>query len=237
MSLSMKAKKCSITSPKPLTKALWRTQLLMQHVTLNAIETESLKCLDDMGKQDLLQWFLKAKDVEGNHLSDVLIKDMLISITVAGRDTTVHSLSWMMYSLHCAGTDPEVNMNLVREMDNVLQDKAFFLRDLQAAELSASIPSPPEPKDLCRGRCAARRHKDLPSARIAWSSIVMGRSKIIWDEHAREFKRSRWINAEKPSQRLRVCLGQQFTTVETMTVVAMILSKFTTAQVNPEKHP
>ncbi|KAF9214695.1 hypothetical protein BGZ59_003183 [Podila verticillata] len=65
----------------------------------------------------------------------------------------------------------------------------------------------------------------------------MGRSKIIWDEHAREFKRSRWINAEKPSQRLRVCLGQQFTTVETMTVVAMILSKFTIAQVNPEKHP
>lgn len=35
-------------------------------------------------KKDLLQWFLEAKDGEGNHLPDDLIKDMLTSITAAG---------------------------------------------------------------------------------------------------------------------------------------------------------
>lgn len=40
-----------------------------------------------------------------------------------GRDTTVHSLSWIIYSIHCTGAAPEVIKNLVREVDNVLQDK------------------------------------------------------------------------------------------------------------------
>lgn len=119
---------------------------------------------------------------------------------------------------------------------------------------------------------------------ITWSSFVMGRSKTIWGEDARDYKPSRWINTEKPSQGkfnafhvgprvwydkhnlcsrkrkqglctplsnpthslvfllfanvLNYCsLGQQFATVEAMTIIAMMLSKFTIELMNPDKHP
>lgn len=36
------------------------------------------------GKKDLLQWFLEAKDDEGNTLSDEVIKDFILNFTIAG---------------------------------------------------------------------------------------------------------------------------------------------------------
>lgn len=36
------------------------------------------------GKRDLLQWFLDAKDDDGNSLSDEVIKDFILNFTIAG---------------------------------------------------------------------------------------------------------------------------------------------------------
>ncbi|KAF9378898.1 Protein kinase alk2, partial [Podila verticillata] len=164
-------------------------------------------------KKDLLQWFLEANDVEG-------------------RDTTVHSLSWIIYSIHCTGAAPEVIKNLVREVDNVLQDKLpphETYKQQKYAEASSHeslrlCPVVPRNLKICvKDDVLPDDTKIYPGERITWSSFVMDRSKTIWGEHAPEYK---------PSP-----LGQQFGTVEAMTAVAMIPSKFTIEQVNPDKHP
>ncbi|KAG0038133.1 hypothetical protein BGZ82_001002 [Podila clonocystis] len=162
-------------------------------------------------KKDLLQWLLEAKDDEGNHLPDDLIKDVLVSITVAG-------------------ADPEVLKKLVQEVDNVFQD---------------GLPS----YETYKQQRFAEAWQEIVVVGIyagewvTWSSYVTGRSKAVWGEDAREFKPSRWINTGKPSQGKfnafhvgpRVCIGQQFATVEAMTMIAMILSKFTIELVHPDK--
>lgn len=35
---------------------------------------------------------------------------------------------------------------------------------------------------------------------FTWSSWVMGRSELVWGPDAKQYKPSRWIDAEKPSQ-------------------------------------
>ena len=35
---------------------------------------------------------------------------------------------------------------------------------------------------------------------FTWSSYVMGRSELVWGPDAKEYKPSRWIDTEKPSQ-------------------------------------
>ncbi|KAG0324192.1 hypothetical protein BGZ99_002072 [Dissophora globulifera] len=73
----------------------------------------------------------------------------------------------------------------------------------------------------------------------------MGRSESVWGPDAKEYKPSRWINTEKPSQGKfssfhggpRVCIGQQFATIEALTIIGMILSKLEITLVEPSKLP
>ena len=73
----------------------------------------------------------------------------------------------------------------------------------------------------------------------------MGRSEQIWGPDVKEYKPSRWINTEKPSQGKfssfhagpRVCLGQNFAVLEALTVMGMILQKFELTLVDSAKLP
>jgi len=78
---------------------------------------------------------------------------------------------------------------------------------------------------------------------VAWSSYVMGRSERIWGPDAKQFRPSRWINTERPAQGKfpvfsvgpRVCLGQQFATIEAMSMLGMILQSFEISLAEPSK--
>ncbi|KAG0090073.1 Protein kinase alk2 [Podila epicladia] len=205
-------------------------------------------------KKDLLQWFLEAKDDEGNPLSDEVIKDFILNFTIAGRDTTAQALSWMFYLINRTGSDPQVRKNLVREVDDVLQGETPSYEShkqqkyAEACLMEALRLYPPVP----RNRKMCIKDDILPDGTkiyagewFMWSSYVMGRSELVWGKDAKEYKPSRWIDTEKPSQGKfnafhagpRVCLGQQFATIEALTMIAMILSEFAVELVNPDKIP
>ena len=62
---------------------------------------------------------------------------------------------------------------------------------------------------------------------------------------AKEFKPSRWIDSEKPSPAKynvfhmgpRVCLGQQFATIQGLVIMGMVLQAFELELVEPSKEP
>jgi len=101
-------------------------------------------------RKDLLQWFLEAKDDEGNPLSGDLLVDYILSFSVmrldsmdlsilvepepyysqlailpgfqiAGRDTTAQALTWMFYSIYRDVADKDIAKILIKEGDDVLQ--------------------------------------------------------------------------------------------------------------------
>ncbi|KAG0226806.1 hypothetical protein BGW41_004079 [Actinomortierella wolfii] len=205
--------------------------------------------------KDLLQLFMECLDDDGQPLSDTFIKDIILNFTIAGRDTTAQALSWMFYCLLREGSDPENLKQLQEEVDRVLPDhqaptyesykeqkwaEACFYETLRL------YPSVPRNLKMCV------EDDELPDGTkiykgevFTWSSWVMGRQETIWGPDAKVFRPSRWINAEKPSQAKfnsfhigpRVCLGQQFATIEALTMIALILQRFTIEMVDPKKPP
>jgi len=70
---------------------------------------------------------LMAKDEDGNGLSDQDLRDELMTLLVAGHETTATALTWAMYWLHSL---PEVKEKLWAELDTVSdpEDPAQFLQ-------------------------------------------------------------------------------------------------------------
>ncbi|KAF9380463.1 hypothetical protein CPC16_010309 [Podila verticillata] len=205
-------------------------------------------------KKDLLQLFMDTKDDNGQPLSDDMLKDAILNFTIAGRDTTAQALSWMFYSLNREGADQIVLDTLVQEVDDVLQGgqptyETYKQQKFAEACLYESLRLfPSVPRNL--KQCV--QDDILPDGThiykgewFTWSSYVMGRSELVWGADAKEYKPSRWIGTEKPSQGKfssfhagpRVCIGQQFATIEALTMIAMILSKFRIELVEPNKLP
>jgi len=68
--------------------------------------------------QDLLDMLLKAKDGDGQGLTDEEILDEVTTFMFAGHDTTSSSLSWILYDLAC---HPEYQQMCRDEVDQVLE--------------------------------------------------------------------------------------------------------------------
>ncbi|KAK3821893.1 MAG: cytochrome P450 [Benniella sp.] len=203
-------------------------------------------------KKDLLQWFLEARDDEGNPLSDDLLVDYVLSFSVAGRDTTAQALTWTFYSIYRDGTDKDIAKILTKEVDDVLQGgdptyESYKQQKYAEAcfhEALRLYPVTPRNLKICvKDDVLPDGTRIHVGEAVGWSPYVMGRSERIWGPDAKEYKPSRWINAEKPSQGKfpafhvgpRVCLGQQFATIEAMSMIGMILQSFEISLAEPSK--
>ncbi|KAF9389620.1 hypothetical protein CPB97_011030 [Podila verticillata] len=236
-------------------KAQYDKNLIAQHAygIMERRRTEG-RHQGDSKKKDLLDWFLEAKDDEGNPLPDAMIKDFILTFTIAGRDTTAQALSWMFYLLLRTETDPEVRQRLEQEVDEVLQgQEPTYETHKQQKYAEACLYEglrlypvvPRNMKHCIKDDVLPDGTKIYKGDWFSWSSYVMGRSTAIWGPDAREYKPARWINTEKPSQGKfnsfhagpRVCLGQQFATIEALTIIGMILSKFSLELVHPGREP
>ncbi|KAF9351087.1 Protein kinase alk2 [Mortierella sp. NVP85] len=205
-------------------------------------------------KKDLLQLFMEVRDDDGQPLSDEFLVDIIMNFTIAGRDTTAQALSWMFYLVYRDGADKEIAEKLTKEVDTVLQGgnptyeshKQQKYAEACFHEALRIYPSVPRNLKVClKDDVLPDGTKVHAGEWVTWSSYVMGRSERIWGPDAKEYRPSRWINTEKPSQGKfnsfhagpRVCLGQQFATIEALSMIGMILQKFEVSLVEPSKEP
>ncbi|MFY9531538.1 MAG: cytochrome P450 [Candidatus Acidiferrales bacterium] len=77
---------------------------------------------------DLLDTLLRARDAEGKPMSDAQVRDEMMTLFVAGHETTALALSWTCYLL---AQNPEIEAKLVEELRTDLGDRAPAPEDLQ----------------------------------------------------------------------------------------------------------
>ena len=65
---------------------------------------------------DVLSLLMLARDEKGEGLSDIELKDQMMTLLVAGHETTATALSWALYWVHKL---PEVKQKLLAELDSV----------------------------------------------------------------------------------------------------------------------
>lgn len=82
---------------------------------------------EGVDRGDLLSMLLAATDEDGNGMSDQQLRDEVITIFLAGHETTAVTLAWAWALL---AQNPEVEAKLWAELDSVLGGKAPTLADL-----------------------------------------------------------------------------------------------------------
>ena len=68
---------------------------------------------------DVLSLMMSACDEQGEGLSDIELKDQMMTLLVAGHETTATALSWALYWIHKL---PEVKQKLLAELDSLDPD-------------------------------------------------------------------------------------------------------------------
>ena len=81
---------------------------------------------DGEDRQDLLSMLLLARDEDGSALSDEQLRDEVLTIFLAGYETTANALSWTWYLL---ATNPEAQERMHEELVEVLAGRAPTLED------------------------------------------------------------------------------------------------------------
>jgi cytochrome P450 len=78
-------------------------------------------------REDLLDTLLHARDAEGHPMSDAQLRDEVMTLFLAGHETTAIALSWTCYLL---GQHAQVEAKLVEELNAVLGDREPTPEDL-----------------------------------------------------------------------------------------------------------
>ncbi|MDQ3911883.1 MAG: cytochrome P450 [Actinomycetota bacterium] len=89
------------------------------------------------GSEDLLSMLLEARDEEtGQGMGDVQLRDEVMTLLIAGNETTAVALSWAWYLL---SRYPEVKQRLHGEVDAVLRGRAPTFEDLPRLPYTAAV--------------------------------------------------------------------------------------------------
>jgi len=78
-------------------------------------------------KRDLLSMLLQIQDEDGTKMSDKQVRDEVIGMLIAGRETTALVLSWTWYLL---SQHPEVESKLLEELQTILAGRTPTIADL-----------------------------------------------------------------------------------------------------------
>jgi len=79
-------------------------------------EIRDRKEKDFSSRTDILSLMMAARDEQGQPMTEVELRDELITLLVAGHETTASSLSWALYWIH---QRPEVQETLLQELEGL----------------------------------------------------------------------------------------------------------------------
>jgi cytochrome P450 len=190
---------------------------------------------------DFLSMLLEARDEEtGEGLTDRQIGDQVMTMLMAGHETTAKALTWTFYLLH---SHPEVRARLEAELAEVLAGRTPTVGDLPRLRYNAMVLQEAMrlyPPVWIISRVAqapdeiAGFHIDAGTL-VLVSPYVLHRKPECW-ESADEFRPERFSPEASEGRHPfaffpfsggpRQCIGKSFATVETQLVLASIVQQF-----------
>jgi cytochrome P450 len=78
-----------------------------------------VNALDESHKTDLLLRFMTAKNANGEYYTDQDLRDCMLNLVVAVRDTSAETTSWFLYNMM---KYPEIQAKLLEEIDDFITE-------------------------------------------------------------------------------------------------------------------
>jgi cytochrome P450 len=205
---------------------------------VNAIISERQRDNGDRG--DLLSMLMLARDDEGKAMTQRQLRDEVITLLLAGHETTALALSWTWYLL---AQHPQADAKLAAELRDVLGGRAPTASDLPRLRYTEQVVTEAMriyPPAWTIGREA------LADCEIGGYHIPAGTTVIIspWVSHRNPryfadpvaFRPERWDNGFADTLPRfayipfgggpRICIGNRFAMMETILVLATVAQRF-----------
>ncbi len=222
--------------PTPSNLRFRRAQRVIERVVLRVVEERRTSGED---KGDLLSMFMNARDdATGERMSDRQLMDELLTLTLAGHETTANALS---FTFDLLSRYPDVARRLRAEASAVLGGRAPRLDDLPRMPYTRAVVEeslrlyPPawvfERVALEEDEVAGYR---IPrGAIVAVSPYTMHRKPTIW-QNPEGFDPNRFLEPDPSRPKLayipfgagpRTCIGNAFALTEMQVILPLIMAR------------
>jgi cytochrome P450 len=192
------------------------------------------------GAKDLLTLLLMARDDDGNSMTDRQLRDEVITLLLAGHETTALHLSWSWYLL---AQHPEAEAKLPAELDAVLGGRAPCAGDIPKLVYTERVL-----REVLRLYPPAWRifRKTLEALEVGGYVLPVGSNLVMsqwvtqrdprWFVEAERFDPERW--SEERAAKVprfayfpfgggpRVCIGAGFAMMEATLLLAAIAQRY-----------
>jgi cytochrome P450 len=205
------------------------------------LDTVAQRRASGSGCGDLLDRFLNARDEDGSRMTDKQLRDEMVTLLLAGHETTAVALTFCFYLL---AQHPQADARLAAELDAVLAGRAPTAADIPRLRFTEWVVKetmrlyPPVPSV---GRealtdCEIGGYQVPKGAQIAVVPWMTHRDKRWFGEDADKFRPERWD--KDLSKRLprcayypfvdgpRICVGMHFAMMEAVLVLATVASRY-----------
>lgn len=191
---------------------------------------------------NLLDALLTAVDAEGNGegLTEKEIRDQLMTLFLAGHETTSHALTWTLYLL---SQNPAARESIIEEIRSVIGDRSATMDDLTKLPLALQAIKEAmrlfPPAYLLARR--ASEDVDIAGYRMAKGTeaigwIYMTHRDARWFEDPTAFKLDRFTEANEKAMHPfafvpfgagpRACIGKAFALLEAHLMLVTLMQRF-----------
>jgi cytochrome P450 len=191
-------------------------------------------------RHDLLSLLMDSRDEDGQPMPDALVRDNILTLFMAGHETTANTLTWVFSYLD---QNPAVAAALHQEVDAVLAGRRPALADLPALPYTLMVIKDamrlePTVAIIPRTLTAAT---ELGGYRLQGNSVVFLSPYLLhrdrrWWARPERFDPLRFSAENEPGIPKyaylpfgggpRICLGNQFSLMEAQILLALIASRY-----------
>jgi cytochrome P450 len=227
----------------PINKGFQQAKKKLDTLVLNMIEQHRESIDKNIERNDLLYTLLEVQDQEAGikKMTDEQLKDEVMTIFLAGHETTANTLTWTLYLL---AEHQQIGLGLENELKSVLGTKKYLtMVDLPKLEYTKKIITESlrlYPPAWALGRQVIKDYKvekySIPAGSIIlMSQYVMHRDKRYFYD-PENFLPERWTDEFKKrlpkfsyfpfGGGIRGCIGEPFALMEAMIIIATIWRKW-----------
>ncbi|ESQ44421.1 hypothetical protein EUTSA_v10005910mg [Eutrema salsugineum] len=247
-------KKLDIGSERLLRESIVTVHRFADDIVRNRID----QAREENKNEDLLSRFINIEEMN----SPELLRDIVISFILAGRDTTSSALSWFFWLL---SKNPEVENKIIQELKSIRArtgkriGEVYGFEDLKLMNyMHAAITEslrlyPPVPVDTM----SCVEDNVLPDGTfvgkawgISYNAYAMGRMESVWGKDCDRFDPERWIDETSGGFRgenpykfpvfhagPRMCLGKEMAYIQMKSIVASVMERFVVDVPGKEERP
>jgi cytochrome P450 len=224
--------------PLPINFRRKRLNDVIDRIVYGIIQDREASGVVDRG--DLLSMLMLARDESGTGMDQQQLRDEIITLFIAGHETTALTLCWMFYLL---AEHPHIASRLVQEIDQHLGKRRVTLEDLRQLTYLKQVVDETlrlYPAGWLFPRFASQR-VELAGYDIEAGDMVLASPYVLhrdprWFDHPFAFDPDRFCEAKRESIGRytylpfgggpRVCIGNSFALMEMQLISATILQHY-----------